>query len=376
MAKKDYYQVLGVNRQSNEQEIKKAFRKLAMQYHPDRNKDPDAENRFKEIGEAYEVLSNPSKRKMYDLYGHEGVNQGAASGQQYSANFSDFSEFFSSEGDTGGSFSDFFQNIFSGQHRSKNAFAPQKGSDKLAQISITFEESVVGKTIHQKLELYQICSSCKGSGALSERHIRNCLTCKGMGKVVRTTRTFLGHTSIESVCPECRGQGRIITSSCAACKGQKYEKAIKDVEIKTPGGINHGQTIRLKGFGHPGQNGGESGDLIIRVVIAPHSFYTRVGNNVHLEAPLSFHMLLLEEEIEIPTPYGRVKHKLKNSYAPSETIVIPRRGFPQRGGYVGDLVLTLKIYVPANALKKRSSISDFAKLKDKEYRDWLKNFPK
>lgn len=365
MAKRDYYDVLGINRSASEDEIKKAYRKLAMKYHPDRNSSSDAEERFKEVGEAYEILSNPSKRQAYDSYGHEGVNDQGGGTYHYRGDFSDFF----SEGEAG-TFGDFFQNIFGGSKRRSARPIPERGADKVGKIRLTFEESVLGKLISQKLEQFKICSGCKGSGANSAKDIRTCMSCKGNGFVVKVTRTFLGHSSIQTICPDCHGEGREILRVCSSCRGAKYERFLKDVEIKIPGAIEEGQVIRVKGFGACGKNGGSSGDLLINVVIEKHKFYSRVGNDIHLSLPVSFHSILLEEEIEIPTPHGRVKVKLKNSYMPDDEIVVSKKGFPTSSTNFGNLVAKLKIYVPPNTIAKKKTITgDLGKVKDRYFKD-------
>ena len=294
MSKRDYYEVLGISKSASKEEVKKAFKKLAMQYHPDRNKASDAEDKFKEINEAYEILSDDDKRKQYDTFGHAGANQGFN-------NFSGFGNF--------NDLNDIFETFFGGG-RSYNSNAPRRGQDFQSVIRISFLDSLFGREIHQKLQKYE----------------------NGKNNKVDTTITI-------------------------------------------PEGIKHGQSLILRGFGGPGQNGGPNGDMYLVVDVANHKHYRRMGNDISLEVPVSVFDILNEKEIEIPTPFGNEKIRLKNEIQTDEIILIKDKGFKTSNTNRGNLLIKIKLYIPKVSKTESKDIqSSISKIKNNDHEKWLKDF--
>lgn len=312
--KRDYYEILGINKKANEKEIKSAYRKLAMKYHPDKNKEPGADEKMKEINEAYEVLSDPQKRANYDNYGHDGVN-----GQ---AGFGGFGGF-SGRG-FGADFGDIFENIFGGMGfggSRKNRNRAVKGEDYQINKKITFMEAIHGTEFTEKLDKFELCLHCNGSGAQSSSDIETCSTCSGTGSRKVKMRTIIGEIINNEPCNVCKSTGKIIKKKCSSCNGNSYIKTEKKVTIKTPKGTSTGKIITVKGYGGPGLNGGEPGDLYIVLNVIPSKNYRREGLDLYLDLKIGFIDLLQEKEIEIPSVHGTFKYKLKhnlklNTYIP------------------------------------------------------------
>lgn len=372
MSKRDYYEVLGISKGANEAEIKKAYRTLAMKYHPDRNKEKDAEAKFKEVNEAYEVLSDKDKRAKYDQFGNSAFdpNSGFGAGG-FSQGFGGFSDFFSDM------FSDFGSGFGFGNSSKRNN-RPVKGSDYQASISISFIESILGKTIKQDLEKYETCSACDGLGAESKNDLQECSNCHGSG-VVEEYVSLGGFGKIKStnVCSRCSGQGKIITKKCSKCKGQKIIKTIKNVDIHIPAGIRNGDNMTLSGFGGPGQNKGPSGDLYLKINVMNHKHYTRAGNDIHLTLPVSVADIIQENSVEVPTPYGMENISLKNNYKSGDVVTIYRKGAkdPRNKNIIGDFKVHLELYVPDLSKNEKKELSEiFKSVKDKTKSKWLKDF--
>lgn len=306
MAKRDYYEVLGVGKNVDEKELKKAYRKKAMEFHPDRNPDnKEAEEKFKEVNEAYEILSDAEKRAAYDNYGHAAFEQGGMG-----SGFGGFQGGFS--GGFGG-FEDIFGDLFGsafggGSRRQRNA--PTKGGDIRYRMSISFEEAAFGTEKEISITREDECSVCHGSGAKPGTGAKTCPTCHGSGQVSRQVKTPFGAMMSTTTCPTCNGAGEIIEQKCEKCHGSKVETVKVKKKVRIPAGIDDGATIRMSGEGHQGMKGGPKGDVYITVNVSPHKHFKREGYNVWLEVPISFVDATLGAEIKVPTLDGEVKYKI------------------------------------------------------------------
>jgi len=296
MAKRDYYDILGISRDADEKEIKRAYRKLAMKFHPDRNpEDKDAENKFKEASEAYEILADQSKRAAYDQFGHAGVDGQAGGGFGGGGNFSDI-------------FGDVFGDIFGGGGGGRGRST--RGSDLRYTLELDLEEAVRGKTVKITIPGHKECDACDGSGAEKGSRPETCGTCKGMGQV----RMQQGFFTVQQACPTCRGAGQIIKNPCKSCHGQGRVQEEKTLSVKVPPGVDTGDRIRLSGEGEMGTDGGPPGDLYVQMSVREHSIFTRDGRNLYCEVPISIVDAALGGELEVPTLDGRVKLRI-----PAET---------------------------------------------------------
>ncbi len=369
MSKKDFYEILGLSKSATTDEIKKAYRTLAKKYHPDVNKSPDAEEKFKEVNEAYEILSDDEKRKIYDQYGHDGLNNNGGFG---GANPFEGFGFGGADIDLGDIFGSFFGG--GGSRRQQQDNRPRKGQTLQSRIKISFIDSVIGKTIEENLNKYEICSGCNGTGAESSSDIMTCDQCSGRGRVVTQRRTPFGVVNSESICPKCDGQGKIIKTKCKTCKGQKYISKNVKTKISIPAGIRSGQDVIVEGFGGPGINGGPSGDLLINVLVEPHKYFAREQNNIHIDFPVSFVDIINEAKVKIPTPYGVEKITLASDIKSGDVLTIKEKGFKILGkkGY-GDLKLHVKVYIPKLSKKEKEKIIEILKdNKDDQSEIWLK----
>lgn len=351
--KRDYYEVLGVAKTATDDELKKAYRKLAKKWHPDANPDnkKEAEEKFKEISEAYEILSNPQKRKMYDQFGHEGPQGfgGAGNGgyYSYSGGFDGFDGF--------GDFSDIFSSIFGGgagfggratNARAKNA--PRKGRDIKYTVDVTFEEAYKGVKKETTIAREEICPTCNGNKAKPGTKAATCKVCHGTGTVTQSVRTILGQMQTTKTCPTCGGEGTIIEEKCTECKGRgKIRKAVK-VTVDIPEGISDGQAVVLRGEGDPGINGGPKGDLYIVVTVRRHKIFTRQGENVHCEIPITYTQATLGAELEIPMVDGTVeKYKIPEGTPTGTKFTIKNKGFKSvNGNWRGDFIFTVTVQIP------------------------------
>jgi molecular chaperone DnaJ len=345
-AKRDYYEILSVTRTATEQEIKSSYRKLAMQFHPDRNPDnPEAEEKFKEATEAYSVLSDAEKRERYNQYGHAGVNGGSGGGFDPS-NFGDFSDIF------GDIFSDFFGNAAGagGRGRSRS----QRGGDARADLMLTFEEAAFGKKTTIKVRRYETCEQCKGSGSAAGKGPSACPTCAGRGQV----RYQQGFFSIARTCPSCQGLGRVISDPCTKCKGETRVMRERTVDVSVPAGVEDGTRIRYQEQGDFGANGGPAGDLYVMLNVKPHSFFERDGKDLHCSVPVSFAQAALGAEIMIPTLDGG-EHKLKvpEGTESGTTFRIRGKGVPalQSSGK-GDLFVKVRVQTPHKLTKRQREL--------------------
>ena len=340
MAKKDYYEVLGVNRDASDEEIKKAYRKLAMKHHPDRNPDnPKAEDHFKEAKEAYEILSDAGKRAAYDQYGHAGVDASAAAGA--GAGFGNFSD----------AFGDIFGDIFGGGGRSRSNV--YRGADLRYNLEISLEEAARGTETRIRIPAMEECQTCHGSGAKPGTSPTTCTTCGGHGQV----RMQQGFFSIQQTCPKCHGSGKIVTSPCATCQGAGRIKQHKTLAVKIPAGVDEGDRIRLSGEGEAGVNGGPSGDLYVVIHIKPHSVFQRDHNDLHCEMPVSFTTMALGGEIEIPTLDGYAKIKIPAETQTGKVFRLRGKGIKGvRSSTHGDLLCHVVVETPVNLTARQKEL--------------------
>ena len=355
--KRDYYEVLGVSKNASEDEIKRAYKKLARKYHPDMNPgDKEAEEKFKEVNEANEVLSNPEKKAKYDQFGFAGVdpNYGAGQGGYGGAGGFDF-------GDLGDIFGSFFGGGFGGGGR-RNPNAPQRGESIRASLSVDFTEAAFGCEKSITIDRSEQCPTCKGKGCAPGTTPEVCTQCHGTGTVTQAQRTPFGMMQSQTVCPKCRGKGQIIHQPCPDCRGAGAVRKRRTIQVNIPAGIDNGQTISLRGQGHSGKNGGPAGDLLITVMVRPHEIFRRDGTAVFCEAPITFTQAVLGGTLEIPTIDGKVKYDIPEGTQTGTVFRLRGKGIPALNGRGrGDQYVTVNIETPRNlnreqkeALKKFS----------------------
>ena len=346
--KRDYYEVLGVSKSATDAEIKKAYRKLAMKYHPDYNPgDKDAEEKFKEVNEANEVLSDPKKRQLYDQYGFAGVDPSyAAQNGGGAGGFGGFGDIF---GDIfGGGFGDIFGGGFGGGQTQRSG--PRRGENLRVRLNITFEEAAFGYEKEINVGRVEQCPDCKGTGCAPGTTPEVCPDCKGTGSVRTTQRTPFGMVQTSGACKKCGGRGKIIHQPCPRCGGRGAVRKNQTIKVKIPAGIDDGQTLNLRGKGNAGLDGGPAGDLLITVFVKPHPFFERDGNSVLMEMPVTFAQAALGAEIEVPTIDGRVKLTIPEGTQPGSVFRLRGKGIPylQSKGGRGDQFVTITITVPKN----------------------------
>lgn len=342
LAKRDYYEVLGVERGASQAEIKSAYRKLAKKYHPDLNPgDKQAEAAFKEVNEAYEVLSDDQRRARYDQFGHEDPT--AAGG-----NYGSYTTY---TGGAGG-FDDIFESIFGsfggfGGSTRQAANGPVRGDDLRYNLTINFEEAIFGCKKEISITRDEACDTCGGSGAKPGTSPKTCDQCHGTGQVTRIQQTMLGSMRTSSPCPKCGGTGKIITDPCPKCGGKGTIRRQRSITVTIPAGIDNGQAVSLRGQGGAGKNGGPAGDLLISVTVRPHEFFKRDGTSVYLEHPVTFLQATLGAELEIPTIDGKVKWSLPAGTQPGTTFRLRGKGIPSVNGRGrGDQYVTVNVQVP------------------------------
>ena len=349
MIKRCYYEVLEVERQASEDEIKKNYRKMAMQYHPDRNPgDKEAEEKFKEAAEAYEVLSDAQKREIYDRYGHEGLSNSGFQG------FNGFEDIFSS-------FGDIFGDIFGFSNgRSRSGTAARAGSDLRYDLKISFMDAAFGVTTEIQVDKLDRCQECKGSGAEAGTTPEPCPRCQGRGQVTQSSGFF----SISSTCPQCRGQGQVITHPCKACRGTGRERTSKQVQVKIPAGVDSGSRLRLRGEGEQGEFGGPNGDLYVFIFVEEHEFFKRSEDDIHCRIPISFVQAALGATLEVPTLKGAEKLKIPKGTQSGKVFRLRGKGIPHLRGYgSGDEIIEAVIAVPTNLTRKQEELlKEFARL--------------
>lgn len=350
---KSYYDVLGVSKTATDAEIKSAFRKLAKQYHPDINKEPGAEEKFKEIGEAYAVLSDPEKRKQYDQFGHEAYTQGAAQGGFGGGN--PFAGFSADDIDLSSIFDDLFGgSMFGGGSSRRSGSRPVKGRDTLIKVNLTFEEAVFGckKTI--SVDLDSECEECNGKGGSGET---TCSTCGGRGRVVQQQRTMFGVFQSESTCPDCGGRGKVYRNVCRKCNGKGHVIKNKEIEITVPEGVDDGHQLRITGKGAAGYNGGANGDIYIEFHVKDHSLFERKGNDIYVDVPLTITEAVLGCKKEVPTLTGSVILDIDAGSQAGDQLRIKGKGVkdPTRNRK-GDMYVVLDVIIPTKLDRKQKEL--------------------
>ena len=361
--KRDYYEVLGVNKNATDEELKKAYRKLAKKYHPDANPDnkEEAERKFKEVNEAYETLSDKQKRQMYDQFGFDGP-QGFGTGQgggyySYGTGFDGFGGFsdFGDFGDLGDIFSSFFGGSST---RSRSSSRVRRGADLKINLEITFEEAYLGVEKEISLNRSETCSSCSGTGAKRGTSPEKCSVCNGTGKIKQVVTTPFGQMATQKVCTHCGGKGKIIRERCPDCHGKGVNKKTIKLKVKIPEGIDDGQTVVLKGEGESGTNGGTKGDLYIVVHIKRHSIYTRKSEHVLCDIPITITGATLGTEIEVPMVDGtKVKYKIPEGTQTGTKFTIKNKGFKSiNGNWRGDFIFTVIVQTPKRLTKEQREL--------------------
>jgi molecular chaperone DnaJ len=363
MEDKDYYKILGVSRDASEDQIKKSYRKTAMQYHPDRNPgDKEAEEKFKVASEAYEVLRDPEKREIYNRYGIEGLKGSGFTG------FRGFEDIFSAFGDI---FEDFFGFEAPGRRRT----VARPGADLRYDLKISFHDAAFGKEAEIEIPKNVLCDTCSGTGAKPGTYPTQCPNCNGTGQVTRSQGFF----TISTTCGHCRGEGTIISHPCKDCRGHGRLRKTKKIQLKIPPGVDTGSKLRIRGAGEDGHRGGPPGDLFVFIYVEPHDFFSRHGDDVVCQIPISFAQAALGTEIEVPTLNGEKKLSIPKGVESGEILRIRGEGFPKMRGYGrGDQVVQVVVRTPKNLTKRQEELlkefEEIGKRKDKEGDGWRKLF--
>lgn len=357
MSKRDYYEVLGVSRSATKEEIKKAYRKLSKKYHPDVSSEPDAAEKFKEIKEAYEVLSDDQKRAHYDQFGHTDPNQG----------FGGFGDFGGAAdfGGFGSAFEDIFDTFFGGSRsRRRDPNAPRAGADLQYRMTISFEEAVFGKETEIEIPREETCDTCHGSGARPGTSPETCSHCHGTGQISTEQVTPFGRIVNRRVCHYCQGTGQQIKFKCSTCGGTGKVKKRRKINIKIPAGIDNGQQLRVAGQGEPGINGGPPGDLYVEFHVLPHEFFEREGDDIYCEMPITFVQAALGDEIEVPTLHGKVKLKIPSGTQTGTRFRLRGKGVPNvKGRGIGDQHIVVRIITPTKLNERQKQLlREFAEI--------------
>lgn len=342
MTKRCYYEALEISRDASSEDIKRNYRKLAMQYHPDRNQgDKEAEERFKEAAEAYEVLSDQEKRGIYDRFGHEGLSNTGFRG------FSGFEDIFSS-------FGSIFEDVFgfrSGGSRARSS--ARAGSDLRYDLAVSFMDAAFGMSTDIDIPRQELCTDCRGSGAAAGTNPETCRRCHGRGQVTQSSGFF----SISTTCPNCRGEGRVITDPCRPCRGTGHKQNFRKVNIKIPAGVETGSRLRLRGEGEQGQNGGPNGDLYVFISVDPHEFFERNGDDIYCRIPITFVQATLGDTIEVPTLLSTEKLKIPKGTQSGKTFRLKGKGIAHlRGNGRGDLIIETVVTIPTQLTRKQEEL--------------------
>jgi len=353
MSKRDFYEILGVQKGASADEIKKAYRKVAMQFHPDRNPgDKAAEEKFKEAAEAYEVLSDTDKKAQYDRYGHAGVSGNGRGGVNMDDIFSQFGDIF---GD------DVFGNFFGGGQRGRGGQRSRgvRGSNLRIKLKLTYEEIAKGVTKNIKVKKHVSCTTCSGSGAKDKGSVQTCGTCGGSGQVRRVQNTFLGQMQTVTTCPTCNGEGSTVTAKCATCKGEGRVYGEETVTIDIPAGVQEGMQLNISGKGNAGERGGSPGDLIILIEEEQHKELHREGLNAAYELHISFTDAVFGTQVEVPTIDGRAKIKIPPGTQSGKVFRLKGKGFPAVNSYEkGDQLIHVNIWTPQNVTGEEKALLD------------------
>lgn len=368
LAERDYYEILGLDRNATEADIKKAYRKLAKQYHPDMNPgDNEAEHKFKEVSEAYEVLSSPEKKAKYDQFGHAAFGNGAGAG-----GFDGFDGF-----DMGDIFGSVFGDIFGGGMGNRRRNGPMKGADIRASVQLSFKEAAFGIAKEIQVSLWESCETCHGTGAKPGTHAETCKHCGGTGQVKYTQSTFLGSMTSVKTCDVCHGEGKVVKDPCHTCSGRGKVRRTKTIQVDIPAGIDHGQSIRIQGKGEPGEKGGPNGDLLITVYIKEHSIFERRGNDVYCEIPITFVQAALGADLVVPTLDGNVQYTIKEGTQTGTVFRLKGKGIPNvRNPKIrGDQYIQVKVDVPTKLNEKQKKmLQEFANISGDEFYQQRKGF--
>ena len=371
--KRDYYEVLGVSKGASDADIKKAYRKLAKENHPDLNPgDKAAEGRFKEVNEAYEILSDADKKARYDQFGHAGVDPNFGAGGGYGSGFGGGFDF----GDLGDLFGSFFGGGGFGGLQQANPNAPQRGESLRMSVTRTFEEAAFGCEKAVTVERLETCESCHGNGCAEGTTPEVCPDCRGTGSVQTRRQTPMGVFATTSACPKCGGSGKLIHQPCSTCKGNGLVRKKKTIQASIPAGIDNGQTISIRGQGNAGKNGGANGDLLITVAVRPHELFRREGTSVLCEAPITFTQAVLGTELEIPTIDGKVKYDLPEGTQSGTTFRLKGKGIPTLNGRGrGDQYVTVYIETPKNLNhEQKEALKKFGEAMGEDNYEQRKNF--
>lgn len=349
MNKRDYYEVLGVSKDASKEEIKKAYRKLSKKYHPDINKETDASEKFQEVKEAYEVLSDDQKRAQYDQFGHQDPNQGFGGGFG---------------GAEGFGFDDIFSTFFGGGTRRRDPNAPRKGDDLQYSMTIDFLDAVFGQETEIEIPKDETCETCDGSGAKPGTSKKTCPYCEGTGQLNVAQDTPFGRMVNRRACHHCEGTGQIIEEKCTTCRGAGKVRKMKKIKVTVPAGVDDGQQLRVSGQGGPGINGGPAGDLYVLFRVKPHKQFERDGDDIHLELPITYPQAALGDEIEVPTVSGKVKLKIPAGTQNGARFRLRGKGVQNVHGYgVGDQHITIKVKVPTKLSEKQKQLlREFAEI--------------
>ena len=367
MAKRDYYEVLGVSKGASKDEIKKAYRKLSKKYHPDINKEEGADEKFKEISEAYEVLSDDNKRANYDQFGHAGAQGGFGSQGFGGGDFSGFS---------GGGFEDIFSSFFGGASRQRDPNAPRKGDDLQYTMTITFDEAVFGGKKEISIRKDVTCHTCNGEGAKPGTNKKTCSYCNGAGSVSVEQNTILGRVRTEQVCPKCEGSGQEFEEPCPTCHGKGTENKTVKLEVTIPEGVDNEQQIRLAGEGSPGVNGGPSGDLYVVFRVKPSEVFKRDGDDIYYDLNISFPQAALGDEVKIPTLNSNVVLTIPAGTQTGKQFRLKDKGIKNVHGYGhGDLFVNIKVLTPTKMTERQKELmKEFADINGEDLTEQPSNF--
>jgi molecular chaperone DnaJ len=356
----DYYDLLGVSKSASADDIKKAYKKKALKYHPDRNKgDKESEDMFKKVSQAYEVLSDPEKRQIYDQFGEDGLKANPYQRRGGGAGFSEHSDIFEKFGDA---FGDFFGGRSGGRYRN----APMQGSDLLTRISISFEEAFNGTKKDFSITRSSTCKECSGSGAEKGSSKKTCATCGGAGQV----RVSQGIFSLAQTCPTCHGAGEVIEKPCRKCSGTGFVKETKTITLTIPGGIGSGMKMRVAKEGNSGQNGGPRGDVYVEISVKKHPLFVREGDDIYIEIPISYSQAVLGDKIEVPTMTGTVDMKIPPGTQPGTKMRLKDKGFPSLSSHMkGSQFVILRLEVPKNISEEHKKIVEQLKPYEEDHKE-------